>query len=381
MNNTEKALIALIRNAICGREDVVDIQSVEEAQQIWELAEEHSVENIVATEFLKYPLFAADEEMRSFFSQEIYYAMCNSEQRDFEISRVAKVLDDAGIEYIPLKGAIIKDYYPESWYRTSCDVDILVHEEQLDKAVEAVLTIPGYTAGEKWKHDIPIHSENGYHIELHFLLVEYFPKADALLSRVWKYSRQDAGCMYKMSDEFYYLYHIIHMAKHFIHGGCGIKPFIDMWIIENNFDLDFDKFYEMLDDCGMRAFYENVRSVMKIWFADGKNTDISDRIIRYIFDGGVYGTQEQMAAVDRSRSGKRGYILTRLFLPMEEMKISYKILKKYPFLAPYYHIRRIIKVVTDGRLGRSINEIKINNEMDKNKIDNIKDMLQQCELI
>ena len=381
MNNTEKALIALIRNAVCDGKDTVEIESIEEAQQIWELAREHSVENILATEFIKHPLFAEDEEMKAFFSQEIYYAMCDSEQRDFETSRVTKALDLAGIEYIPLKGAVIKDYYPESWYRTSSDVDILVREEQLNSAVEAVLNIPGYTAGEKCKHDIGLRSENGYHIELHFVLMEYFPKADSVLSRVWEYSHSDNGLIYRMSDEFYYLYHIIHMAKHFIHGGCGIKPFVDMWLIENRFTINYDNFTEMLDACGMRAFYENVRDVMKIWFGDEVETDISEKIIRYIFDGGVYGTQEQMTAVDSLRSGKRGYILTRLFLPMEEMKISYKILNKYPFLAPYYHIKRIVKVITDGRVGRSIREIKINNNLDEDKLDEVKTMLKRCELI
>jgi hypothetical protein len=260
-------------------------------------------------------------------------------------------------------------------------VDILVREETLDKAVEAVLAIPGYTAGEKGKHDIGLHSDNGYHIELHFVLVEYFPKADSVLSRVWEHSQPDSGFMYRMSDEFFYLYHIIHMAKHFIHGGCGIKPFADMWIIENKFNLDIDMFYKMLEACGMRAFYENVRRVMNIWFGDGEETDISQKIIGYIFDGGVFGNQEQMTAVDSSRSGKRGYILTRLFLPMDEMKISYKILNKYPILAPYYHLKRIFKVFADGRVGYHIQEIKLNSKMDKSKLDGIKEMLEKCELI
>ena len=258
MNKIQKALIALIRNAVCGTDENVNIQSVDDARQIWELAAEHSVSNIAATQLVKHPLFADDDEMKAFFSQEMYYAMCDSEHRDFETKRVLEALECAGIDYIPLKGAVVKDCYPESWYRTSSDVDILVHENQLDGAVQAVVGIPGYTAGEKEKHDISLYSENGYHIELHFLLIEYFPKADYILSQVWDYSWSDGGCMYHMSNEFYYLYHIIHMAKHFIHGGCGIKPFIDMWLIEKNFAMDYDVFFDMLSSCGMKSFYENV---------------------------------------------------------------------------------------------------------------------------
>ena len=381
MNNIQKALISLIRNAVCGAHGEVEIKSVEDARSIWELAQEHSVENIVATEFIKHPLFAEDEEMQSFFYKEIYYSMRDGEYRDFELSRVIKALESVGIDYIPLKGAVIKDYYPESWYRTSCDIDILVHDHQLDAAVDAVLSIPGYTADEKGKHDIVLHSAEGYHIELHFVLIEYFPKADSVLSEVWNYSSNQAGHMYQMSDEFYYLYHIIHMAKHIIHGGCGIKPFIDMWLIENRFNVNMQKLDELLEICGMKAFYENAKKVMQMWFGDGEATETAAKMIKYIFDGGALGTQEQMVAVDRLRSGNKGYILSRLFLPLDEMKISYKILNKYPFFAPYFHVKRIFKVITDGRVCRSLKEIELSHSIDKNELDDIKDMLKKCELI
>ena len=381
MNNIQKALIALIRNAVCGVDNAVDIATVDDARQIWELAEEHSVSNIAATQLVEHELFSDDEEMKAFFSQEIYYAMCCSEQRDFEMNRVADALDKAGIRYIPLKGAVVKDYYPESWYRTSSDVDILVPENQLNEAVSAVLGIPGYTCGEREKHDISLYSENGFHIEIHFILMEYFPQADEVLSSVWEHSSSVRGNLYQMSNEFYYLYHIIHMAKHFIHGGCGIKTFIDMWLIEENFDIDYEKLAQMLDKCGMKAFYEKVRYVMNVWFDDAPEIELSDKIAQYILDGGVYGTIEHMTAVERSRSGKKGYALSRLFLPMSQLKISYKILNKYPFLAPYFHIKRIVKVITDGRVGRSVKELQINSSFSHDDLADIKEILDACKLI
>ena len=380
MNNTQKALIALIRNAVCGTDESVDIESIDKAQQIWELAAAHSVSNIAASQLIKHKLFADNSDMQTIFSQEMYYAMRDSEHRDYELTRVCQALDNAEIPYIPLKGAVIKEYYPESWYRTSSDVDILVHENQLDDAVKALLTIPGYHSGEREKHDISLYSENGFHVELHFLLVEYFPKADKTLSKVWECSSKCENYMYHMSNEFYYLYHIIHMAKHFIHGGCGIKPFIDMWLIENKFDFDYKKFIGMLDKCGMKTFYEKVRYVMTVWLENAPGTELSNKIAEYVFEGGVYGTIERMTAVERARTGRFGFMMSRLFLPMEQLKISYKILNKYPFLAPYYHIKRIVKVITDGRVGRSVNELKISNDISDEELEFVSGLVRELEL-
>lgn len=67
-----------------------------------------------------------------------------------------------------------------------------------------------------------------------------------------------SGSEYKMSKELFLLYHIYHMAKHFIHGGCGIKPFIDLWIIKNKIGFDGGKAQKMLQESGLLAFYERV---------------------------------------------------------------------------------------------------------------------------
>ncbi|MBO4954226.1 MAG: nucleotidyltransferase family protein, partial [Clostridia bacterium] len=36
------------------------------------------------------------------------------------------------IDFMPLKGAVIRQYYPEPWMRTSCDIDIHVKKDRLE---------------------------------------------------------------------------------------------------------------------------------------------------------------------------------------------------------------------------------------------------------
>ena len=54
------------------------------------------------------------------------------------------------------------------------------------------------------------------------LLVQLSPK-------IWGHcsSLPDKPNQYLMTKEDFYIYHVIHMAKHFLNGGIGIKHFLD----------------------------------------------------------------------------------------------------------------------------------------------------------
>lgn len=52
-----------------------------------------------------------------------------------ELEQIGKTLEKANIPFILLKGSVIRKYYPESWMRTSCDIDILVNELDLNSAI------------------------------------------------------------------------------------------------------------------------------------------------------------------------------------------------------------------------------------------------------
>ncbi|MFX7845188.1 nucleotidyltransferase family protein, partial [Acinetobacter baumannii] len=76
---------------------------------------------------------------------------------------------------------------------------------------------------------------SGQHIELHFNLIEdhRIKGASAILNRVWDAAVPCGGWtyQYEMPDELFYFYHIAHMAKHVENGGCGIRPFLDIWVL------------------------------------------------------------------------------------------------------------------------------------------------------
>ena len=51
----------------------------------------------------------------------------------FEISALMDLLEQYKIEYIPLKGWLMKNYYPYPNMRTMCDIDILINQADMGK--------------------------------------------------------------------------------------------------------------------------------------------------------------------------------------------------------------------------------------------------------
>lgn len=89
-----------------------------------------------------------------------------------ELEQIGKTLEKANIPFILLKGSVIRKYYPESWMRTSCDIDILVNELDLNSAIRLLCDSLRYTSGEKTSHDIKMYSESVLYLELHYSIIE-----------------------------------------------------------------------------------------------------------------------------------------------------------------------------------------------------------------
>ena len=68
------------------------------------------------------------DESSGALENEIFRAVFRYEQLNYELTRIRETLEQTKVPFIPLKGAVLRDYYPEPWMRTSCDVDVLVHE-------------------------------------------------------------------------------------------------------------------------------------------------------------------------------------------------------------------------------------------------------------
>jgi len=168
--------------------------------------------------------------------------------------------------------------------------------------------------------------------------------ADALLSRVWEFATPAGQGAYRhvLADEMLYFYHIAHMAKHFVHGGCGVRPFLDLSLLDRAGSEAEQRRDALLTEGGLLRFAQSMRAVAAYWFANGAQTPLCLEVERFILSGGSYGTRQNSVKMRRAvhRKGKLSFLLSRIFLPYSTIKYMYPVLQRHRWLTPFFEVRR-----------------------------------------
>lgn len=131
--------------------------------------------------------------------------MYRCENINYELGQIKQTFNEAKIPFIPLKGSVIRKFYPEPWMRTSCDIDILVKEVGVDKASKVLAERLQYKISEKGQHDISLFSPSGIHVELHFKLMDIEFKQVSALNDIWGSDEIESVSEYEycMSNELF----------------------------------------------------------------------------------------------------------------------------------------------------------------------------------
>ncbi len=385
VQNKIKMLFALVRSVIRGNqllEQERAIYSDELLPYMIAIAKKHDISHLVAEGLNKNGLLVKEN---SEVGNEIIKAIYRHAQLSYEYVAVCDALETALIPFVPLKGSVLRKWYPEPWMRTSCDIDILVHEEEAERAADYLVDNYGYSRMGKGTHDISLISPGKKHIELHYNLVEdgVANASSEVLKSVWETAVIHEGKKYwlEMPDEMFYFYHIAHMAKHFEQGGCGIRPFIDLWILDGIDGADEQNRNELLTQGNLLKFAEVSRRLSKVWLDDAEHDDITRQMEQYILRGGVYGTSENRIAVQQQKKGGRlKYALSKIFIPYDVIKFHYPILQKHRWLTPIMEVRRWFKLAFCGHAKRVTKELKQNSSISNIEAENIQMFLENVGL-
>lgn len=382
---TTEFLFALLRSEIAGnvKPDMNEPLTQDTLLELYRIAKAHDMAHIVSNALQKCGLLGTDEVSQKFLNKQML-SVYRCERSKYALGEICSVFEKEAIPYIPLKGSVLREYYPEEWMRTSCDIDILVRESDLQRAVDALVKLAGYTTDNRSNyHDILLHSPAGIHLELHFNIQEHMDNIDRLLSRVWDYSvcQTSNGFRFDETQEYFVFHHIAHMVYHFIHGGCGIKPFMDLYILKNKMGYDDALVRTYCRQCDIEGFYDNVLYVTDVWFGEQTHTSVSYQIERYVLKGGVYGALENKVTIARSKQGsKANYALSRIFIPYDTLKYLYPVLEKYKFLFPFMQVRRWLKIIFCGKFKRGVRELKFNQNISESSISDMNEFLKAIGL-
>ncbi len=379
-------LVALLKSEVC---DSIQFSEEKRAfikahlEELYKLSKAHDMVHLVASALEKLNLLDKDELSQKFKKHQMI-ALYRTETLQYELTNIIQTLENEGIPFMPLKGAVIRPLYPEPWMRTSCDIDLLVHESDLKKAVVTLESVLNYRAEDHRNyHDISMYSPSGVHLELHFNIQENMPSMDLLLSRVWEHSTlvENMKYHYKQMNEYFMFYHIAHMAYHLLSGGCGIKPFLDIYILEHNLNYNDQNLDELLEKCELLTFAKYVRRLSNVWFGDEAHTPLTLELQRYVLNGGVYGTLlNKVSAQQLKHGGKFGYVFSRMFVSYDTLKLYYPILQQHRWLLPLMQIRRWGRLIVYDRFRHSVKELKATSNVSKEQTEEMKTFFDKIGL-
>ena len=295
------------------------------------------------------------------------------------IINIYKTLDKAGIDYIPLKGAMIRNLYPEPEMRTCADIDVLVREEMLDEAVKVIETNTDFKARKRNYHDVSMVNSN-VHLELHFSIKENMDNIDKTLQFVWDYAIPDEQFRYVLTPEFQIFHIIAHMSYHMVNGGLGIRPFLDLWLLRNKTNYDEKLVRSMCLRCNILTFYEKCSELVDLWMSGSMVNGNLKALETYALNGGVFGNRNNAIATKQRNQHKISYIFQRIFLKREYLVIEFPELKEKPYLIAICQIKRWARLLDSNKRNKVESELHSLISLNQQTISSFDDLLTNLGL-
>ena len=275
------------------------------------------------------------------------YLKCHYDymQRLNTLREVSEIFEQEKIPYLPLKWSQLRKLYPEEWMRTSSDVDILVHEADLERAIQTIEEKLDFNSISRSFHDVSMMNSR-MHLELHFSILANNERIDPLLDRVWEFSSETSGkYQYNMSPEYLVAYIVAHMSNHMIHGGVGIRPYLDLWLLNNHTNYNDEVLNVLLSEAGLKKYYEKSLEMVDSWMSGLPQSSVVMNLERFCLRGGVFGDSISSAAANQRRSRGIRYFKNRIIQNKKVLQEEYPLLKKRPYLNIYYQGKRWMRLL------------------------------------
>lgn len=382
MNSNEKYFVSLIssylNNISPNAEENIDWQ------EIYRLSNIHNVCAITANQIMMLENKNQPEKnLLSKFRQKLGYTLIDSDSKTIAINDIKKMLTDAGIDFLLIKGAILRNYYPVKEFRTSGDIDVIIKYADIDRFRQIIISS---------NININDDSDNGFAFDYDKQLIEIHSTEDydhPYFKNIFDMCTNN-GYEYFIDDEQHLLYILCHIIKHFNLCGAGIKMFMDIDVIIRHMDdFNYDKFMVKCAELHIETFAKASFSLCHYWF----NTPIKSEIdfdkneeFRKLFEDeiissgsfgfnkrnlGDYYINKGIGKDGRNNfSAKLRALLALLFPSKRYLQNQCPYAKKHPILLPVAWLNRLFDAVFK-RKAHSKNTIKsimnTNNESEQYK--------------
>lgn len=344
MTETERYLALCCATAVSGKA-CNDFPVWVDAEQFYNLAFAHGVASTVY--YAVKDAVGVPEQLLARLEDAHNKAIYRDLMREEEEKRVFEAFDKADINYLPLKGSILRLYYPVGDMRVMGDTDLMI-EKFARKEARAVMENCGYTFEQsKSGHDIYCN-DNGNVYELHYMPEDKSVFHQKLMERAIPVG--NSGTRLSLNHSDFYLYMISHLARHMRTTGAGLRLFADIKVFYSKCGDKLDAKYveSSLQEMGLVGFENAVKQAIYSLFYGAEPDEDTQELIDYIFSGGVFGSNENYAANRRGDKSKLAFFISSVFPSYGEMKKRYPCLRYLPFLLPLFWVVRWFSLLFRG---------------------------------
>ena len=331
---------------------------------------------------LLYPAFKSSEGILPDEAAEKLRRDCRLDQQraaeqEDALEELTEAFSAQKIRFLALKGIVLKRYYDKPSYRMMGDLDLLIEPENRARARDIMESLGYRTASYGEMYDDVYFRRPFLEVELHVALGRPEDYSDERFATLWDRAAfsPEKPCFGELSPVDYYLYFLLHAAKHFRGRGTGVRTVIDLWCLKERFlpALDRAQLDIELEKFGMLTFERELTALCEAWFDRGEAEGFfGEPMLRFlILDGGLYGNEENAffkhtvedGDVSQAHANKRKLFLRRIFPTRENMAVRYPVLDKHPWLLPFFWFWRILrtlvrpdKVQGEARLYRKVSD-------------------------
>ena len=137
----------------------------------------------------------------------------------------------------------------------------------------------------------------------------------------------------------------------------------------------------LLRESEIETFYNAALQCVAAWFEDAPSTEIVDLIEAFVLKGGVYGTRENRINIDQNKQGgKIKYFFSRVFIPYDNLKYKYPVLKKHKILLPLMWIVRLFSFASPQKRKRAQKDLLIQKGISEDSEITAEKMLKLLEI-
>lgn len=362
MDQVKKDFIYLVACAV--NQTAPEHTEAMDLDQLFELAERHQLSATLA--FALEAAGRGDERTTTAIMQSVRRTAI----MDVELRQLEEKMERAGIWYMPLKGAVLKDYYPKYGMRQMVDFDVLYDADRAAELRE-IMEEQGFKLHDYTnEHKISIHDvyfkEPVTNFEMHRALFKAYQETKGFAAyyadvkdRLLK--DEGNGFGYHFSHEDFYVYMLAHEYKHYVRGGTGLRTLVDVYVFLKRFEnkLDWADIENKLALLELTDFEKANRLLALALFGGKELTDDEEQMLAYMTDSGAYGNLKTLLNNRAERAGGKGrYLLGRLVLPMETIKIVYPFFEKHRLLLPALPFYRLWLAIRKKRVIRITKELQ-----------------------